>query len=62
MRYMPLTVGLWIPFTLLLMAVFGKSQSAMLLSGVYSAVAWMVLGLFVLQMNAKQTFLKPHLA
>lgn len=61
MRYIPLAVGLWIPVTLLLMLGSSKIPS-MMLSGLYSAIAWMLLGLVVYQLESRQTFLKPHIA
>jgi hypothetical protein len=46
-RYVPLMVGLWLPFTILLNAIAGINFTIMMISGVYSAVNWMVLGYVV---------------
>lgn len=62
MRYVPLIVGLWIPVTLLLMGMFGKQSPAMLISGLYSAIAWVLLGGVVYQLDLKRAFLKPYMA
>lgn len=62
MRYVPLMVGLWLPLNLVgLGLAFGLTQPIMLVGGVYSAIAWTLLGLVIYQLGAK-TFSKPHMA
>jgi hypothetical protein len=62
MRYVPLIVGLWVPVTLPLIGIWGMQSPAMLISGLYSTVAWTLLGVVVYQVHSKQTFLKPSMA
>jgi hypothetical protein len=43
-RYVPLAVGLWLPLTMLLQVVFGQSTELMMVSGLYSAITWTLMG------------------
>lgn len=61
MRYIPLVAGLWLPLHLVGLG-FGLTREVMLIGGLYSAIAWTLLGLVVLRLDAKQSFLKPHIA
>lgn len=44
-RYVPLMAGLWFPISLVFMLLIGQNYLTMILSGVYSAVMWFLLGL-----------------
>lgn len=44
-RWVPLLAGLWFPLSVLLMGVSGPTFQTMVVSGVYSAVMWFLLGL-----------------
>ncbi|RYZ54152.1 MAG: hypothetical protein EOO14_14600 [Chitinophagaceae bacterium] len=39
-RYMPLLVGLWLPFAVVLWALFSRTQEVLLVGNLYSAIAW----------------------
>ena len=48
MRYVPLIVGLWLPLNLAFMsAMMGQTNLGMIVGGVYSALAWSLLGLVI---------------
>ncbi|MDO1448130.1 hypothetical protein Q0590_17785 [Rhodocytophaga aerolata] len=46
-RFVPLLVGLWLPLSIVLSLVAGLTVSSMLISGLYSAFAWAILGYVV---------------
>jgi hypothetical protein len=46
-RFVPLLVGLWLPFGLLLWAMFSRTPAVLLSVNIYSAVVWFLLGLTV---------------
>lgn len=46
-RLVPLMVGLWLPISILLSITTGLSSTSMMVSGLYSAFAWTVLGYVV---------------
>ena len=47
-RYVPFVVGLWLPASILISIIIGKSSlAAVLFSSFYSAIAWFLLGLTV---------------
>ena len=46
-RYIPLIVGLWLPFTIVLNAIAGINATVMMVSGIYSALSWTILGYVV---------------
>ena len=48
MRFVPLAVGCWLPFSLCVVALFGQQPITFLLSGVYSAFGWTALAIVVL--------------
>lgn len=63
MRYVPLAVGLWLPLCLVLLGLtFGFTPAINTVGGVYSAVAWTLLGLVVYRMDPQPAMLKPQLA
>ena len=53
-RYIPMVVGLWLPFSLPFWKING-STSAMIVSGVYSAIAWSLLAAMVMKMDEEKT-------
>lgn len=53
-RYVPLAVGLWLPFALGALAVLSWAPEAQLLGGLYSAIAWSLLG-FVVRSSAEES-------
>jgi hypothetical protein len=48
-RFVPLMVGLWFPFLVLCMNLFGRSGITGTIGAVYSAVAWSLLALMILR-------------
>ena len=46
-RFVPLMVGLWLPISILLNLSFGLNPTSMIISGVYSALSWTILGYVV---------------
>jgi hypothetical protein len=46
-RYMPLLVGLWLPFALVLWALFSRTQGVLLVGNLYSAVAWSLMAVAI---------------
>lgn len=46
-RFMPLLVGLWLPFGFLLWAMFSRTPAVLLAVNIYSAATWFLLGLAV---------------
>jgi hypothetical protein len=47
-EFTPLIAGLWLPVTFIVLpALFGRNDTILIISSVYSAVTWMLLGLFV---------------
>jgi hypothetical protein len=59
-RYVPLAVGLWLPITILLLVVFGKTQATIWANGLYSALTWTALGYIVYLMGTTESFSKAH--
>jgi hypothetical protein len=53
-RYIPLVVGLWLPFSLPFWKING-STSAMIISGIYSAIAWTLLASMLIKNRQEQT-------
>lgn len=47
-RYTPLLVGLWLPFVLLLWALFSRTQEVLLVGNIYSAVTWSLMAVAIL--------------
>jgi hypothetical protein len=47
-RYTPLLVGLWLPFVLLLWALFSRTQEVLLVGNLYSAVTWSLMAVAIL--------------
>lgn len=47
-RYMPLLTGLWFPFTTVVSFLNGPLLSALIISGIYATVSFMLLGLTLL--------------
>jgi hypothetical protein len=59
-RFIPLLAGLWfVPFTILLMVFVGQNYLTMILSGVYSAVAWGLLGWMCFRLGLREYLLQP---
>lgn len=46
-RYMPLLVGLWLPFVVVLWALFSRSQGVLLVGNLYSAVTWSLMAVAI---------------
>lgn len=46
-RYIPLVVGLWLPIALGSMFIMGRTSFSMMIGGVYSLIAWILLALMV---------------
>lgn len=57
-RYVPLLAGLWFPQTILIYFIGGNSITLLLLSGIYSVVAFSLLG-FVLVTENELTTMQP---
>ncbi|HEV7332505.1 MAG TPA: hypothetical protein VGN63_15815 [Flavisolibacter sp.] len=52
-RYVPLVVGLWLPFGMVLWAVFSRTPEVILAVNVYSAVSWSLLAVAIMtQLNS----------
>lgn len=50
MRFIPLVVGLWLPVNIGFMsAMMGQTNTGMIVGGLYSAIAWSLLGIVVLR-------------
>ncbi|PSR56032.1 hypothetical protein AHMF7605_22295 [Adhaeribacter arboris] len=47
-RLVPLLVGMWFPIASLAMVILGRTSTAFIIGGVYSAVAWSLLAIVVL--------------
>jgi hypothetical protein len=63
MRFVPLLVGLWLPLCLVFLGlVFGFTPEVNMVGGVYSLVAWLLLGFVIYRLGNGATFLKPHIA
>ncbi|MBC7893714.1 MAG: hypothetical protein H7Y12_15960 [Sphingobacteriaceae bacterium] len=48
-RFVPLAVGFWLPFALLVLGLLGRTPESMSIGGLYSALAWAMLGFVVFQ-------------
>lgn len=46
-RYTPFLVGLWLPFVLLLWALFSRTQEVLLVGNLYSAVTWSLMAVAI---------------
>ncbi|HYH14266.1 MAG TPA: hypothetical protein VD794_03545 [Flavisolibacter sp.] len=46
-RWIPLIVALWLPFGLSMVLGIGRNNTTLLLPGIYSAIAWFLLGYMV---------------
>ena len=57
-RYIPLLAGLWFPQTILIYLIGGNSITLLLLSGIYSAIAFSLLG-FVLVTEHELSTMQP---
>lgn len=59
-RFIPLIVGCWFPFCMLISLALGKmSLTTMYLGGAYSAIAWTLLAILVLRQQATRKYLTP---
>ncbi|NTS39936.1 hypothetical protein HRG84_03390 [Flavisolibacter sp. BT320] len=46
-RLMPLLVGLWLPFVVVLWALFSRTQGVLLVGNLYSAVTWSLMAVAI---------------
>ena len=59
-RFIPLIAGMWfVPVSILLMVVVGQNYLTMIISGIYSAVAWLMLGWFCYSIGQRENLLVP---
>jgi hypothetical protein len=44
-KYIPLIAGMWLPFSVIMMLVLGKTDTSMIFSQIYSIWAWFLMGI-----------------
>ena len=53
-RFVPLMTGLWFPVTILLMVILGQNYLTVVISGIYSVVAWGLMGWVCFEMAEEE--------
>ena len=53
-RWIPLIVGLWLPISIILLVSFGQTPATQLLSGLYSATTWAMMGWILMSTPPKE--------
>jgi hypothetical protein len=44
-KYVPLIVGMWLPFSMIVMLILGKTDTSMIFLQIYSIWAWFLMGI-----------------
>ena len=55
-RWIPLTMSLWLPLSLLLSRLYGYNSPILFSMGIYSAITWSLLGLAVMTTPADEAY------